>query len=91
MWERSWRDGWVPFGLGGDGGRVLEPELTRREYRSHTAAQRDAILMAQDRWQVVSVVDRIPRGAIARLVSRWWCRLTGRPVPVIVVTYRRLR
>jgi hypothetical protein len=88
--RRTWRDGWTPLGVGDDGGRMLQPERVQREYRSRMAYLQDAVAMAQDRWQVDSVVDHIPRGALATAVVRSWCRLTGRPTPAVVVTYKRL-
>jgi hypothetical protein len=88
--RRTWRDGWTPLGVGSDGGRLLQPELVQREYRTRMAYLRDAVVMAQDRWQVVAVVDRIPRGALAVAAVRCWCGLRGKPAPSVVVTYKRL-
>jgi hypothetical protein len=91
MRQRTWRDGWVRFPIGDARDvRFLEPKRTERAHPSESAYQHDAAVPARDGWQVVAVVDRVPRGVIARGVARCRCRLRGRPAPPVVVKYKRL-
>jgi hypothetical protein len=91
MRQRTWRDGWAHFPVDESRhSRMLQPERTERSYPSRAAAERDAIAMARDGWQVASLVDHNPPGLLRRTAVRCWCAAMRRPAPAVVVAYKRL-